>query len=102
VPFKVSSSCRVWTSQSLMASRRAAIDCRASPEMESKLVFDEAKTRSEAVHVNLLSYVPTAPQKFGYVYHWLGDKGGLDLKAYEGNSFEVIDPSTAKTALREN
>jgi endoglucanase len=45
------------------------------------LVFDEAKTRSEAVHVNLIGYVPTAPQKFGYVYHWLGDKAGLNLAA---------------------
>jgi endoglucanase len=56
----------------------------ASNGTEWKLMFDESKVRSEAIHVNLLGYVPSVPQKFGYVYHWLGDKGGLDLKAYEG------------------
>jgi hypothetical protein len=64
-----------------------------------KLVFDESKTRSEAVHVNLLGYVPGAPRKFGYLYHWLGDKGGLDLKAYEGSAFELIDSSTGRAAF---
>ena len=58
--------------------------------MEYKLVFDETRTRSEAVHVNLLGYVPAAPQKFGYVYHWLGDKGSLELKSYDAKPFEVI------------
>lgn len=52
--------------------------------------FEPATTRSEAVHVNLIGYVPEAPQKFGYVYHWLGDKGGLDLKPYEGRDFSVL------------
>ncbi len=71
----------------------------ASNGAEWKLVFDETRTRSEAVHVNLLGYVPTAPQKFGYVFHWLGDKGGLDLKACEGSSFALIDLSTGSTAF---
>lgn len=61
-----------------------------------KLTFDEAAARSEAVHVNLLGYVPGAPLKFGYVHHWLGDKGGLDLKSYAGRTFRVIDQATAK------
>ena len=71
----------------------------ASNGAEWKLVFDETKARSEAVHVNLLGYVPKAPQKFGYVYHWLGDKGGLDLKANEGNLFALSDPRTGITAF---
>ena len=48
------------------------------------LRFDEANVRSEAVHVNLLGYVPTATQKFAYVYHWMGDRGSLDLRPYAG------------------
>jgi endoglucanase len=71
----------------------------ASNGPEWKLVFDEAQTRSEAVHVNLLGYVPSASQKFGYVYHWLGDKGGLELKAYEGRSFHLIEKATGQTVF---
>ena len=71
----------------------------ASNGAKWKLLFDATRTRSEAIHVNLLGYVPTAPQKFGYVYHWLGDKGGLDLKAYEGNAFALIDPRTGSPAF---
>lgn len=66
---------------------------------EWKILFDESTTRSEAVHVNLLGYKPTALEKFGYVYHWLGDKGGVDLKAYEGAKFALMDQETHKTAF---
>ena len=65
-----------------------------------RLPFDERRARSEAVHVNLLGYVPTAPEKFAYVYHWMGDKGSLDLKPYEGCSFEVIDQQSDRPVLR--
>jgi hypothetical protein len=68
----------------------------ASNRSEWRLIFDESQARSEAVHVNLLGYAPKAPQKFGYVYHWLGDKEGLDLKPYEGSPFEVIDTTAGK------
>jgi hypothetical protein len=68
----------------------------ASNGSEWKFVFDESKCRSEAIHVNLIGYVPSAPQKFGCVYHWLGDKGGLDLKSYEAKAFTLIDLSTKK------
>jgi hypothetical protein len=47
---------------------------------EWTLTFDAAKARSEAVHVNTLGYVPDAPLKYAYVYHWMGDGGPLDLK----------------------
>jgi hypothetical protein len=40
----------------------------ASNGEQWEMAFDEAKSRSEAVHVNLLGYVPRAPQKFGYVF----------------------------------
>ena len=64
-----------------------------------KLLFDTRKTRSEAVHVNLLGYVPDAPRKFGYVFHWLGDQGGLDLKPYAGQAFRLIDQATGEAAF---
>jgi endoglucanase len=63
------------------------------------LRFDEATVRSEAVHVNLLGYVPTATQKFAYVYHWMGDRGGLDLRDYAGRPFRLIDQATGRAAF---
>lgn len=48
-------------------------------------------SRSEAVHVNLLGYVPAAPSKYAYVFHWMGDRGSLDLKPYAGSGFHLID-----------
>jgi endoglucanase len=63
---------------------------------EHTLTFDISKTRSEAVHVNTLGYVPTASQKFAYLYHWAGDWGGVDLKAYAGRSFHVLDSTSGK------
>ena len=55
--------------------------------------------RSEAVHVNLLGYVPGAPQKFAYVYHWMGDRGSLDLRPYDGRPFHLIDQATGQPAF---
>jgi len=63
---------------------------------EWTFVFDEAKLRSEAVRVNTLGYVPFAPQKFGYVYHWMGDKGPLDLKPYDGAAFHLVDTESGE------
>jgi endoglucanase len=56
--------------------------------------FNERSNRSEAVHVNLMGYVPSSPSKFAYVYQWAGDKGGLDLSAYAGKKFLLIDKAT--------
>lgn len=61
--------------------------------------FDEVKTRSEAVHVNLLGYAPGAPEKFAYVYHWMGDLGGLALRPYENRPCRVIDRRTSAVAF---
>jgi len=63
------------------------------------VLFDEARTRSEAVHVNLLGYVPGAPQKYAHVFHWMGDQGSLSLAAYQGRAFRLIDPTTGGTAF---
>ncbi|MFQ3676801.1 MAG: glycoside hydrolase family 9 protein [Fimbriimonadaceae bacterium] len=59
-------------------------------------VFDERKTRSEAVRVNNLGYAPWIPAKVGYVFHWMGDRGGLDLSAYEGKRFWIVDQKTGR------
>ena len=61
--------------------------------------FDETTARSEAVHVNILGYVPTAPLKYAYVFHWMGDKGGLSLAAYAGKRFDLINQSNGVSAF---
>jgi endoglucanase len=66
---------------------------------EWTFVFDPARTRSEAVHVNLLGYAPAAPRKYAYVYHWMGDRGPLDLRPYAGRAFRLIDEATGVTAF---
>ncbi|WP_083925211.1 glycoside hydrolase family 9 protein [Flexithrix dorotheae] len=58
------------------------------------LDYDESVSRSEAIHINQIGYVPTAAMKFGYVYHWMGSGGKLDLSGYEGNNFHLIDLKT--------
>ncbi len=56
-------------------------------------------SRSEALHVNTLGYVPSAPAKYAYAYHWMGDYGSLDLKAWEGKPFFLLDAKTGKSAF---
>jgi endoglucanase len=53
--------------------------------------YDETQRRSEAVHVNQVGYVPNATQKFGYLYHWMGTKGGLSLADFAGKPFQLYD-----------
>ena len=65
-----------------------------------ELLYDPklASSRSEAVHVNMIGYVPTAPKKYGYVYHWTGEKGGLDLSPYAGATFWLVNTSDNSVA----
>jgi len=71
---------------------------------EWTFTFDPAKIRSEAVHVNQIGYSNRAPEKFGYVYHWAGDKGNIDLSFYNNKKFflaryptgEVVFEGTVK------
>lgn len=53
--------------------------------------YDETKLRSEAIHVNQIGYSTRAPKKYGYIYHWMGDKGGLDLSPFENATFNIVD-----------
>ncbi len=57
------------------------------------LVFDEFRTRSEAVHTNHLGYIPSARKKYGYVSQWMGDTGPLCLDEYANAPFHIIRAS---------
>ena len=58
------------------------------------LTYDDNSSRTEAVHVNNVGYDPAGNAKYGYVYHWMGTKGGLDLLSYAGASFQLINQVT--------
>lgn len=60
------------------------------------LLYRPTESRSEAVHVNLLGYSPEAPERYAYVYHWMGSGGGLDPKPLEGRPFSVIEVGTGR------
>ncbi len=68
----------------------------ASNGREWRLTFDTGRARSEAVHVNTLGYLPSSPAKFAYVYHWMGDAGGLDVKPIVGRSFHVMEAASGR------
>lgn len=54
---------------------------------------------SEAVHVNLIGYLPDAPAKYAYVYHWAGDSGSIDFSFLKGRSFHLIDTKTGRSSF---
>jgi len=56
---------------------------------EWTFTYDETQLRSEAVHVNTIGYATDAP-KYGYIYQWMGDLGGLSLSAYSSAKFQVF------------
>lgn len=61
--------------------------------------YDEKLLRSEAVHINTIGYAADAP-KYGYIYHWMGSGGGLNLSGFAGNSFWIYkdgNPVAVKT-----
>ena len=64
------------------------------------LGFNDLGIASEAVHTNLLGYAPNSGQKFAYVFHWMGDRGGLDLSNYAGKQFRVVDAFKGTVYLR--
>ncbi|MBV9866703.1 MAG: glycoside hydrolase family 9 protein [Abitibacteriaceae bacterium] len=61
---------------------------------ELPITFDETKARSDAIHVNEIGYVPTAPQKFAYLSAWMGDLGPLVLDDYQHTQFHLLNAKT--------
>lgn len=61
--------------------------------------FDEKKLRSEAIHVNQIGYNSNATEKFGYVYHWAGDKGSVNLSAFSQKNFYLLNLQTNETVF---
>ncbi len=67
------------------------LDNLSSGDNSFSFVFDETKLHSEVIHVNNIGYSTHAPAKYAYLYHWMGDKGGLDLSNFEDKKFKLYD-----------
>jgi hypothetical protein len=63
------------------------------------LIFNVGSLRSEAIHINQAGYIPGAASKFAYLSHWMGDLGPLDLDAFEGAAFRIIDQVDGETVF---
>lgn len=68
-------------------------------ETSLSLRYEAGASRSEAVHVNLIGYPTTSPAKYGYVYHWMGDGGGLAVRGLEGMPFRLIEQPSGAAAF---
>ncbi|MFK8058048.1 MAG: glycoside hydrolase family 9 protein [Saprospiraceae bacterium] len=67
-------------------------------QQDATWLQDDRKRRSEAVHVNQIGYVADAGEKFGYVYHWMGDGGGLNLND-SPRDFHLIETTSDALAF---
>lgn len=71
----------------------------AENKNDAAITFDEFSTRSEAVHVNQLGYIPAAGQKFAYVSQWMGDAGPLSLDDYADTPFHIVRTADGSVAF---
>ncbi|GJM64390.1 cellulase N-terminal Ig-like domain-containing protein [Persicobacter diffluens] len=67
--------------------------------------YDPVKMRSEAIHVNMVGF-PTSGPKYAYLSQWMGDfdatphtNGGLNLDAYNGKTFRLVNYQTKQTVF---
>ena len=66
---------------------------------EAEVKFDIWNNVSEAVHANIIGYVPDSPVKAADLYLWLGDGGQRDYRAFQGKKVWLYNVNTgAKTA----
>ncbi len=56
--------------------------------------FDIFSSLSEAVHVNIIGYLPESPVKAADLYLWMGDGGPRDYHSFEGNKVWIYNVET--------
>jgi endoglucanase len=67
------------------------LDALAENVNSVTFTFAEQNLHTETIHVNNIGYSTEAPAKYGYLYQWLGDKGGLDLADFLNKEFKLFD-----------
>jgi endoglucanase len=71
------------------------IDATTNSDSLSKtFTYDIYKSKSEAVHVNLVGYTGTLSVKAADLYCWLGDGGARDYSLFVGNKVYLINAAT--------
>ena len=65
-------------------------------QQTATVTFDIRNSMSEAVHVNILGYVPQEPVKPADLYLWLGDGGQRDYSTFEGKNVYLYNVDTHK------
>ena len=63
---------------------------------QAEVKFDIWNTQSEAIHVNILGYVPQEPVKAADLYLWMGDGGQRDYTSFEGHQVYLYNVETQK------
>ena len=71
-------------------------DAIGSDTASAQAKFDIWNSQSEAVHVNILGYLPTEPVKTADLYLWMGDGGQRSYKSYEGRNVWLYNVETGK------
>lgn len=66
---------------------------------EVTFTYDAFELRSEAIHVNQVGYVPAAPLKIGYIFHYMGSRGHAGFESFEGNDCFLIDSESKQVAF---
>lgn len=67
------------------------LDGLATNSNEISFTFDEFHIRSAAIHVNLIGFSPSNKCKFGYVSHWMGDLGPLEIDHIGNKTFHIVN-----------
>lgn len=67
-----------------------------SDQPTASVRFDVWNTPSEALHVNIIGYVPSEAVHVADLYQWLGDGGGRDYGEWEGRQVWLYQPETGE------
>ena len=62
----------------------------------ASVVYDIWNTPSEAVHVNIIGYMPSEAQHAADLYQWLGDGGQRDYSSWVGRKVYLYNVTTKK------
>ena len=68
-----------------------------SDAVSGEVKFDIWNTMSEAVHVNILGYLPSEPVKEADLYLWLGEGGGRNYKSFQGKNVYLYNVATGQS-----
>jgi endoglucanase len=83
-------------SSNLVQGNSYTLEIKSSTNSDSLIVpftFDIYSSRSEAIHVNLVGYIPASPSKAVDLYYWMGDSS-RNYKPYEGKTVYLYNVAT--------